>query len=404
MSQDTVIKVENLTKTYYLYDSLLDHLKEIVHPMRKKYHQPFNALDGVSLEIKRGETVGIVGKNGSGKSTLLKVITGIVTPTRGTVAVNGRVSALLELGAGFNPELTGLQNVYFNGVISGMTRREIDAKLDDILAFADIGEFVHQPVKSYSSGMFVRLAFSVAIHVDPEILIVDEALAVGDMFFQLKCARKMEELRGRGITMLFVSHNPYAVKNLCIRAVWLNSGKLMALGGSTETVDRYSDFINGLGATAGTHEAVVEDPAIEGLVSWIESVRLLDAAGSPCRRFEMFEDLTIEVCYLVQEDIGPLALGFALKDSREYYICGTNTHLHRTSIDHRPGRHTLRIRLPDLALYPGTYHVDIGLFNDETSVTLDYKKNVRDLYVTSATHIGDGVVYLRPEWIQHESR
>jgi len=187
MSNDIAIKAENLTKTYRLYDSNLDRLKESLHPLRRKYHHEFNALHDFNFEVKKGETVGIIGKNGSGKSTLLKIITGVLTPTSGSVTVNGRISALLELGAGFNPELTGIENVYFNGTLMGYSKEEMHAKLDDILGFADIGEFVRQPVKSYSSGMFVRLAFAVAINIDPDILIVDEALAVGDIFFQQKC-------------------------------------------------------------------------------------------------------------------------------------------------------------------------------------------------------------------------
>ncbi|HPH04166.1 MAG TPA: ABC transporter ATP-binding protein, partial [Spirochaetota bacterium] len=192
MLQDIAISVEHVSKVYRLYDKPVDRLKESLHPLRKKYHRDFHALDDVSFEVKKGETVGIIGQNGSGKSTLLKIITGVLTPSCGQVRVNGRVSALLELGTGFNPELTGIENVYFSGTVMGYTREEMDVRLDEILAFADIGEFVRQPVKTYSSGMFVRLAFAVAIKSNPEIMIVDEALAVGDMNFQAKCMTALD--------------------------------------------------------------------------------------------------------------------------------------------------------------------------------------------------------------------
>ncbi len=230
MSQDIAISVEHVSKVYRLYDKPVDRLKESLHPLRKKYHRDFHALDDVSFEVKKGETVGIIGQNGSGKSTLLKIITGVLTPSAGQVRVNGRVSALLELGTGFNPELTGIENVYFSGTVMGYTREEMDVRLDEILAFADIGEFVRQPVKTYSSGMFVRLAFAVAIKSNPEIMIVDEALAVGDMNFQAKCMTALDRIRSGGATVLFVSHDIGAVRSLCSECVYLRHGRVHSAG------------------------------------------------------------------------------------------------------------------------------------------------------------------------------
>ena len=204
---DIAIKVENLTKVYRLYRKPSDRLRDAMHMLRKDLYTEKRALDKVSLTVKRGETVGIIGTNGSGKSTLLKIITGVLNPTEGTVEVNGHVSALLELGAGFNMEYNGIDNIFLNGMMIGFSEDEIRARMDDILAFADIGEYVYQPVKTYSSGMFVRLAFAVAINIDPEILIVDEALSVGDVFFQAKCYHKFEEFRAKGKTIIFVSHD-----------------------------------------------------------------------------------------------------------------------------------------------------------------------------------------------------
>lgn len=231
MSDDTAIRVEKLTKIYKLYETPMDRLKESLHPFRRKYHKDFYALNDINFEIRKGETVGVIGKNGSGKSTLLKIITGVLTPTSGSVQVSGKVSALLELGAGFNPELTGIENVYFNGTLLGYSREEMDARLEEILAFADIGEFVHQSVKTYSSGMFIRLAFAVAINVEPEILIIDEAFAVGDVAFQRKCFAKLEKILSDS-TLLFVSHSSDHINTICKKSMLLDKGRLIAFGAS----------------------------------------------------------------------------------------------------------------------------------------------------------------------------
>ena len=240
IDQEIAISVRNLTKSYKLYESPIDRLKESLHPLRKRYHKEFFAINDISFDINKGETVGIIGKNGSGKSTLLKILTGVLTPTNGSVTVNGgNISALLELGAGFNPELTGLENVYFNGTLMGFTRQELDSRLDSILSFADIGDFIHQPVKTYSSGMFVRLAFAVSMASQPEIMIVDEALAVGDMNFQAKCMTALKRLQENGATVLFVSHDIGALKSLCTRGIYLESGRIKATGLAGVVAEEY---------------------------------------------------------------------------------------------------------------------------------------------------------------------
>ena len=233
-----VIQIKHLTKIYHLYDTPVDRLKESLHPFRKKYHRDFYALDDISFEIKKGETVGIIGKNGAGKSTLLKILTGVLTPTEGQVNIYGRVLALLELGAGFSPELTGIENIYFNGALLGASRDELDQKLDSILEFADIGKFVYQPVKSYSSGMYVRLAFAIISHIETDILIVDEALAVGDAFFTQKCMRYLRNFMEKG-TVLFVSHDTSAVVSLCNHAIWLDNGRSKLQGKPKEVAEEY---------------------------------------------------------------------------------------------------------------------------------------------------------------------
>ena len=240
---DTAIKITNLTKIYKLYARNRDRLKDSLGLSKKATYKEHYALKNVDMEVKTGESVGIIGVNGSGKSTILKIITGVLNPTSGDVQINGRISALLELGAGFNMEYTGLENVYLNGTMMGFTEKEIDERLQDILDFADIGDFVHQPVKTYSSGMFVRLAFAVAINIDPEILIVDEALSVGDVFFQAKCYHKFEEFKKMGKTILFVSHDLTSIAKYCDRVILLNKGVKLAEGNPKDMVNMYKKLL-----------------------------------------------------------------------------------------------------------------------------------------------------------------
>ncbi len=242
-SNNKALTVNNVTKIYKLYEKPIDRLKEAMSLTHKNYHRDFFALNGISFNVEKGQTVGIIGTNGSGKSTILKIITGVLTPTTGDVQVNGVISALLELGAGFNMDYTGIENIYMNGTMMGFSRKEMDAKLQDILDFADIGDFVYQPVKTYSSGMFVRLAFALAINVEPEILIVDEALSVGDVFFQAKCYRRMEEIRKNGTTILMVTHDMGAIIKYCDRVVVLNKGNFIAEGEPGKMVDLYKKIL-----------------------------------------------------------------------------------------------------------------------------------------------------------------
>lgn len=237
------IVVKNITKVYRLYEKPIDRLKESLSIAHKSYHRDFFALNQISFQVKKGETVGIIGTNGSGKSTILKIITGVLTPTTGEVQVDGVISALLELGAGFNMDYTGIENIYMNGTMMGFSRKEMEEKLPDILDFADIGDFVYQPVKTYSSGMFVRLAFALAINVEPEILIVDEALSVGDVFFQSKCYRRMEEIRRDGTTILMVTHDMGSIIKYCDRVVLLNKGNFIAEGNPGAMVDLYKKIL-----------------------------------------------------------------------------------------------------------------------------------------------------------------
>jgi lipopolysaccharide transport system ATP-binding protein len=287
-ADNIAIRVNNLSKCYQIYDAPRDRLKQFVAPRLqrlagqtpKQYFHEFWALKDVSFEIKKGETVGIIGRNGSGKSTLLQLICGTLTPSNGNVETNGRIAALLELGSGFNPDFTGRENVYMNAAVLGLSKEEVDRRFDDIAAFADIGEFIQQPVKTYSSGMVVRLAFSVAINVDPEILVVDEALSVGDELFQRKCFSRIEAIRARGATILFVSHSGGTIVELCDRAVLMDAGEKLAVGAPKQIVGRYQKLLY---APADRREAIREqirwaDESYAILENAIESVPYRDHA------------------------------------------------------------------------------------------------------------------------------
>lgn len=265
MCSDTAIQVENVSKQFRLYKQPKDRLLQAIFK-HKTYYTPFDALKQISFDVKQGETVGIIGRNGSGKSTLLQLICGTLTPTSGQVQVKGRVAALLELGAGFNPEFTGRENVYLNGAIMGLSDAEISARFDDILAFAEIGDFIDQPVKTYSSGMYVRLAFAVIAHVDASILIIDEALAVGDALFTQKCMRFLREFKKTG-TILFVSHDSAAVVSLCDRAVWLSHGEIKGYGSAKEVSEAYLADLFG----SQNHQRDTVAAAIRPVEQWVDA-------------------------------------------------------------------------------------------------------------------------------------
>lgn len=243
MEQEKKVVVDHITKIYNMYNNPMDRLKEAFSLRHSCMHSEFYALSDVCFDVKKGEIVGIMGRNGAGKSTLLKIITGVLQPTYGTVVVSGRVSSLLELGAGFNIEYSGIDNIYFYGTIMGLTHEEIAQRLDEILAFAEIGDYVYQPVKTYSSGMFARLAFSCAINVDPEVLIVDEILSVGDIRFQAKCFKKFKEFKEKGVTILYVGHDIGTMRSFCDRCIWMNQGKIVDSGDPTYISAKYVEFM-----------------------------------------------------------------------------------------------------------------------------------------------------------------
>ena len=341
-----MIRTEGLCKDYPLYERRVDRLQE-VFPFfwRNREKKTHSALRDINLTIRRGETVGIIGVNGSGKSTLLKILTGVVTPTRGTVEVNGRVSALLELGAGFNPEYTGLENIYLNGTMMNISKDEMEKMLPEIVEFADIGEFIHQPVKNYSSGMFARLAFSVAISVRPEILIVDEALSVGDVFFQTKCYKKFDEFRAAGMTILFVSHDLSSISRYCSRAVLLNKGVMEAEGEPKEIVDLYKKILAGQARNAeGGAVRVQAGESAGGEGTWQEAMDrnpdlleygdhsadivdygIFDEKDELTNSVVKGEQCTIRMKVLIHRDLQDPIFAFCIKNRLGIELTGTNT-------------------------------------------------------------------------------
>ncbi len=418
MCSKTAIKVDNLSKCYQIYGQPKDRLKQFILPrlqksvgqLPKQYFREFWALKDVSFEVKRGETVGIIGDNGSGKSTLLQMICGTLNPSGGSIHTNGRIAALLELGSGFNPEFTGRENVYLNGTVLGLSIEEIDARFDDIAAFADIGDFINQPVKTYSSGMYVRLAFSVIANVDAEILLIDEALAVGDIHFSQKCMRYLDQFREKG-ALLFVSHNSSAVASLCNKAIWLEKGRMKATGTAKHVIERYlahryqapvsegkTDSLNHPGITS--HKANLENRTSStgrdmrmdfinhsnlrndlqlfdftrdargfghGGASIID-VRIIDSEGRAMAWVVGGENVGILIDAEIQETCSNPIIGFQLKNRLGQILFGQNTYLqgYKAPSPAKPGdklRASFKFQLP--LLPKGTYSVDVAIADGE---------------------------------------
>lgn len=400
MSEDWAIKIEHLSKVYKIFDKPTDRVKEALNPFRKRYSRDFYALNDVSLTIKKGETVGIIGKNGAGKSTILKIITGVLTPTSGSVQVNGRIASLLELGAGFNPEMTGIENIYMNGTIMGYTKEEMDDRLQDIIDFADIGEFIHQPVKMYSSGMFARLAFSVNAFVEPDILIVDEALSVGDMKFQVKCMDKMESLMKGGCTVIFVSHDINAIRRLCHRAFFFNHGKLLSDGEVNTVADMYLEFLEQPDKRIDIHRNSDRDIFYTSNdLGKITSFKIMTFDGIEKDTFDYNEPLKIVVEYNAKDvSLQNVVLGIALHASSNKYVCGLNTLLDGVSIPWKAGENKFCLKYPmGLLALSGKYHFDVALEEKTATVPIHYIENVMEIDIAS-NYVSEGIYTIPHDW------
>ena len=339
------VRVDSVSKQYRIYDRPADRLKETLTRGRWKAHREFWALKNISFEVEAGTTTGIVGPNGSGKSTLLQIITGTLEPTHGSVSIEGRVAALLELGAGFNPEFTGIENIFMNASLMGFSGSETENLLPEIASFAEIGDFIYQPLKTYSSGMYVRLAFAVAIAVAPQILIIDEALAVGDAVFQHRCMRRIKEMQENGTTILFVSHDPASVRALCNRAILLNHGEKIAEGKPPDVLNRYQKIIM---ARQQAYEASAKP--VERTATATESserkatplsylyrhgdhsaevlqVELLDNALRPTELVETGEPVVVRIVYVANADLDDVVCGFLIRNRHGIHVYGTNTEI-----------------------------------------------------------------------------
>jgi ABC-type polysaccharide/polyol phosphate transport system ATPase subunit len=408
------VAFHSVSKSYPIYDSPVDRLKELLTFQRSRHHQVFWALRDVSFEAPKGSTFCVVGENGSGKSTSLQLIAGIFPPTEGRVEVNGRVSALLELGAGFNPEFSGRDNVFLSAAIQGLSTKQIERRFRDIEQFAEIGEFIGQPVKTYSSGMLVRLAFAVAIHVDPEILLVDEALAVGDYYFRQRCMRKVHELRRQQVTILFVSHSMADVKAIGSHALWLENGRLVEIGKPDEVVRKYlarmvekdAEFLQRKNAPARADEpaqAVVAPEIVETIpnidfrhgnqAAEIIGVAALDEEGREVRLIEPRRRLTVRISVRARRPLDEPNVGFMLRNHLGMDFAGTNTAREGVAVPPMaPGDiFTVDFHLEIPELYPGSFSFSPAIANGslEAYEMCDWIDNALTLPMAR----GEGAVY-----------
>lgn len=407
MEENTAVEISHIRKVYHTYAKEFDRFREAMSLRRKSYHQDFEALKDVQLSVRKGECVGIIGTNGSGKSTLLKIITGVLQPTSGEVKLNGRVSALLELGAGFNGNYTGIENIILNGRIMGYTDEEIQARIPAIREFAEIGDFINQPVKTYSSGMFARLAFAVAINVDPDILIVDEALSVGDIFFQTKCYHKFNEFRDAGKTILFVSHDMGSIIKYCDRCMLLNRGEQLAVGNSKEIVDLYRKVLvdqyeednhlsrDGTYSAAEEGKEEAEAPALQDggrelkasvlqnpnyqeygdRRAEITDFGLVNDRGEVTSMLNRGEDFSVIIKYRFPETIRNPIFAFTIKDHKGTELCGTNTMLEGKTKDEIRAGTTGTVRFTQrMMLQGGQYFLSLGLTGFEGDTLVVYHR------------------------------
>jgi ABC-2 type transport system ATP-binding protein len=388
------VQADSVSKRYRIYHNKSRTLKETVFRGRGQFEE-FNALNEVSLTVHEGESVGILGANGSGKSTLLKMVARIIRPDAGRVTVNGTVSALLEVGAGFHPEYTGRENVYLYGALLGLRRDEINDRFGEILDFSGLERFIDNPVKNYSSGMYMRLGFSVAIHVDPDIILIDEVLAVGDAAFARRCLERIADLRGAGRTIVFVSHDLVTMRELCQRAVWLDEGRVM--------VDGPADRAIGLYKQSQDERSRVSEPGPDQVQRWgsgevtIEGVRILDELGAETTALEHGEAGFIEVEMECRERLSGVSVGVGVFKRDGTYCTGVSMGSDECAADLPPGRHRARLQLEGVSLIPGSYLLDIGVLEFSTGHIYDFRSRTQVLEVRG-TAPGEGVFVAPHRW------
>ncbi len=387
---DYAIRIKNLTKAYKIYSSPLRRVFDSI--FHTKGYNEFVALDSITVDIPKGEVIGILGKNGSGKSTLLKIITGVAKQTSGEVITEGKISAMLELTSGFDPELTGIENIYLKALSMGISKAEITKRLDDIKKFADIGDYINRPVRTYSSGMKSRLGFAVSVNVDPDILVVDEVLAVGDDIFRLKCIEKMKQFRREGKTILFVSHSLFTVKAFCTKGLWINEGKMMDYGDLGPVVLKYEDYLKKekakLAETVPNEEKL---PQEKKDILQVSKFAMLNSKDEKTTEFKHGEEIKIKFDYEVKRPIDKLNFGFTLRDAEERLIFMSDKQNADNLIDGTVGKHSLEITVNSLNLLSGTYMLSGELWDNESTFFVGFS-NKRKFTVTQDSYIGSGIV------------
>ncbi len=396
------LSIQNIGKCYRLYRKPDDRLKQMLFGRWKRYYTDFWALRDVTFDVPAGSTVGVIGANGSGKSTLLQIIAGIVSPTTGECRRRGRVGALIELGSGFNPEFSGRENARIQCAILGLDAKVMDDMVPRILEFSELGDFFDRPVKIYSSGMFVRLAFACQTVLEPQILLVDEVLAVGDSYFQLKCFEQLKKMRASGMTILLVTHDSSAIKKLCDHAIWFSDGAIHRRGGDVNhIVDDYLDFHKKrLNADSAPLPAKAEPAQNARETGRIQSVRIENTAGEACALFEFGAGMRVRVDYELFRDVPECVLGIAFFDATKFSICALNTQLDRYAIPCGKGAHACVLEIPKLPLLGATYNIDVGIFETQVMGSIDYAVKAAEFKVLSA-YIGEGLMVLEHHWSTH---
>lgn len=390
-----IIKIESASKVYRLYEKPIDRIKEAFSISGKSYHRDHYALKDINLSIKSGEITGFVGKNGAGKSTLLKVITGVTELTEGSISVNGRITALLELGTAFNPEYTGIQNIFLYGTMMGLSRTKMESKLQEIIEFADIGDFINNQVKTYSSGMFSRLAFAVAINVEPDILIADEILSVGDTAFQNKCIQRMKSLMEIGKTVLFVSHDLHSIKYFCDRVVWLDHGNIVEEGYDVVGIlDRYERNIL---PDRSNRKVEVIQSSVSDLVK-IHKTYFVNQNGEAVKRFKVGEQFDVIIEYEVLGELDDCFFGIGMKNSQTIYVNGLNTKLDGFKPDMTIGKHKLKLSYSGFNLYKDIYTVWSVCYNPSGTVVLSDYIMKDAIEISSDKELCEGVTNIEHTW------
>ena len=408
MDNNIIIKVENISKIYKIFDKPIDRMKEALNPLKKRYSRDFYALNNVSFTIKKGESVGFIGKNGAGKSTVLKILTGVLTPTNGSVTINGKVASLLELGAGFNPEMTGLENIYLNGSLMGYSDIEMDSKVNSIIEFADIGDFINQPVKMYSSGMFARLAFALNIAVEPDILIVDEALAVGDFMFQHKCIMRMKDLQKKGTTILFVTHSMQQIISTCNRAILLHQGRLIEDSHDVQKICfNYENLIRNTDIKSDINKINEETDDIEELQTSkelneyrfgtheaiIKNIILKNQYGR--EPFKSGDRVKCKIYISSKKEFSSVVIGISFKNINGEVLWGTNNLVFNKVISLKVGINIIEYEFV-LNISSGEYLFFIGLADISTSerIELDQRWPIKKINIVSDSTNAEGYVYM----------